>query len=378
MKVGHVSSRLSSEASGLTNAVISLVRTTIDIGVDSRLYVLQLPTNSLGSIPARVFPSLHFGARLGCSSMMSQALMADASDLDVIHVHSLWTMPGLYASHATRNTFCKLVISPHGTLAEWSLKWHRARKQLAWIFYQRSVLETADCIHATSESEWRDIRKTGVKVPVAVIPLGVDIPKCQIFQKISASRQVLYMSRIHPEKGVDVLLHAWKQLESKTHDWTLRIAGPEADDEYSAAMIEMSHDLGLNNVSFLGPLFGAEKISAYQEADVFVLPSHSENFGLVIAESLANGTPVITTKGTPWEGLVQHDCGWWINDNESCLIAALEQAMSFDQERLAEMGTRGRTWMENEFAWPAISRRMLLTYEWLLGQAERPEWVHLD
>ena len=123
---------------------------------------------------------------------------------------------------------------------------------------------------------------------------------------------------------------------------------------------------------------GQEKMQAYQNAQLFVLPSYSENFGIVVAEALACGTPVITTKGTPWEDLETHQCGWWIEIGVAPLKAVLEKVLSLSPKQLELMGKNGRQLMEQKYSMEAVAKHMYELYEWLLKKRERPHFVRMD
>jgi glycosyltransferase involved in cell wall biosynthesis len=125
-------------------------------------------------------------------------------------------------------------------------------------------------------------------------------------------------------------------------------------------------------VSFSGPVYGEEKLALYHSAHLYVLPAHSENFAMTVAEALAAGTPAIVSRGAPWGGLAENDSGWWIDIGVDPLVACLEEALALPHARLAEMGENGRTWMAREFSWEVIGLQMKVFYEFLLGCAPRP------
>ena len=133
----------------------------------------------------------------------------------------------------------------------------------------------------------------------------------------------------------------------------------------------------MNDFDFVGSVDGAEKAALYHSADLFVLPTFSENFGVVIAEALACGLPVITTKGAPWQGLETHLCGWWVDVGVEPLVDALQRAFRTPDSELKAMGERGRVYAENSFAWPKIAEQTLDVYRWVLGQGEKPNCVVL-
>ena len=131
--------------------------------------------------------------------------------------------------------------------------------------------------------------------------------------------------------------------------------------------------LRLSRVSVEPPVYGAGRLAAYRAADLFILPTLNENFAMTVAESLAAGTPVISTKGAPWPGLETEGCGWWIEHGGAAMTAALTAALVLPDAELAAMGARGRAWMTRDFGWEAIGRRMLAAYEWAAGAGERPK-----
>ena len=188
---------------------------------------------------------------------------------------------------------------------------------------------------------------------------------------------MLYLGRIHPVKGIDLLLRAWGELHGRKPDWRLVIIG-QGEAQHEREVRELAAALSLERVQFVGALYGEAKSSAYFNADVFVLPSHSENFGMAVAEALAHGCPAIVSRGAPWSGIERERCGWWVRHDGSELVAALDAAMSLSPERLAEMGRRGRAWMERDFGWDSVAGRMEASYKWLLGAGTMPDCVRLD
>jgi glycosyltransferase involved in cell wall biosynthesis len=297
----------------------------------------------------------------------------------VFHNHSLWMMPNVYPGQCARRWSIPYVVSPRGTLGPAAFKGGSRLKSAFWTLLQRPSLAAVTCFHATATSEAAEVRSHGFRQPIAVIPNGIDMPEPE-FLRTHRAREVLFLGRIHPKKGIDMLLRSWQTLESAFDDWTLRIVGPD-NRGHMAEMRSLCGTLGLRRVLFEGELTGDRRLQAYRRASLFVLPTRNENFAMTVAESLAAGTPVVVTKGAPWSGVLEHRCGWWTDIDHESLAAGLAQAMSMPAGTLAEMGANGQAWMASEFSWPEIGDRMLGLYRWLLAGArhdERPEFVSLD
>ena len=193
----------------------------------------------------------------------------------------------------------------------------------------------------------------------------------------AVERVVLSLGRIHPKKGLVQLVYAWSKVETRYADWRLKIAGPpERGHDNELRALAMS--LGLTRISVEGPIYGEAKTVAYRYADVFALPTLNENFGLTVAEALAAGTPVISTKGAPWSGLAREGCGWWIEHGIEPLATALAHAMTLPREALKAMGDKGREWMARDFSWDCVGRNMLDVYLWLARDAEPPPAIRFS
>lgn len=296
----------------------------------------------------------------------------------IIHTHGMWRLAHCVPAWVVNGQPGKLVFSPRGSLSPWALSVSKWKKSIAWWgLGQRLTLKRAACFHATAESEYEDIRRLGFRQPVAIIPNGIEIPAPPPPGGLRRGdrRTLLFMSRVNPKKGIDTLLNAWGPLAARYPAWDLAIVGPSDPPGYLEEMQALAARLGLARVRFPGPLYGAAKSESLWNADLFVLPTHSENFGLVVGEALAHSRPVITTREAPWAGLETERCGWWIEDSLAALSAALDEAMSLDSADLQAMGARGRAWMERDFGWDGIAQKMSDVYLWLLGRGAQPGCV---
>ena len=377
MRVTHVVPSIAEEASGPSYCVPRLCEVLNATGADARLAVLNWAPTPVNMSYLKMFPLGLGPRRLGRSPSMQRWLEEEAVSgrVDLLHNHGLWMMPNVYAGEACRRGGCPLVVSPHGSLSTFALNRSALRKRVFWYLLHAPALRAAVCFHATAEREYEDIRRRGFRQPVCILPFGIDLPR--LAEKAAGVRRILlFLGRIHPIKGVDNLLMAWQAVEHRFPDWELHVAGPD-NDGYLPEMKALAEHLHSKRVVFRGPLFGEKKWHAYRTADLFVLPTHTENFGVTVAESLAAATPAIVTKGAPWSGLENHRAGWWIDIGIDPLVACLEQTLALPAARLAEMGRAGREWMKKDYSWDRVGIQLSIAYRWLLQGGETPPWVKL-
>jgi glycosyltransferase involved in cell wall biosynthesis len=255
------------------------------------------------------------------------------------------------------------------------------------------MLNQASCLHATAPDEAEAFRLFGYRGPIAMIPNGIT-PAERIgpdraamleaafrrdFPETQGRRLLLFLSRIEPIKGVTTLARAWVECARQFPDWHLVVVGPDERSHLRDVSAILRDGGVLDRTTITGPLYGERKTAAYLASELFVLPTISENFGLVIGEALSHRLPVITTTGAPWAGIVEHGCGWWIAPSQHALVDTLREALPLPREELAARGDRGAMWIDASFTWEAESRLLMQTYDWLLGrQPRRPDFVSFD
>ena len=390
----HVVASINEEVGGPAYSVTHLTQALSEQKIFPHLFTLnyqkvgeQLATNGVKLHSYNATPIARYLRGFQPSAYQHLEQLA-STEIDLIHNHGLWMFPNIYARQAALVNRLPLVISPRGMLESWSLKNSWYKKWLAWILYERKNLNSATAFHATSDEELQSIRRLGYKQPIALIPNGITIPSLdnlpsrevlnQVFPQLSDKKWLLFLSRLHPKKGIDNLLYVWQSLINQFPNWHLIIAGPDLIG-YRAKLESLTTQLGLTKqVTFTGMLSGELKIAALSQSNLFVLPTHSENFGIAIAESLAYGVPAITTKGAPWKDLIEYHCGWWIDDNQKALKEALLEAMKLSDQERQEMGSRGRIMVEKKYSWNVIAEEMSKVYHWILGDGDHPSCIHLD
>lgn len=372
---------LAAEHGGPSRSVTSLGAALAQRGV-----VVELVTSAPGPseappvLPPEGLVPVRFARRpsardaLGGNSDLARALRTVLGQGSILHDTGLWLPSNHVAAAVARRTSVPFVVSVRGMASAWALRQGRVKKRLAWALYQRRDLRTARLLHATAQAEVEDLRRLGLRQPVAVVPNGVDVPAVARHDwGERPARRALFLSRIHPGKGLINLVRAWAQ--TRPMGWELVIAGPDADG-HRAEVERLARELGVGEaIRFAGPIEDGEKWDLYRSADLFVLPTFSENFGIVVAEALAAGVPAITTKGAPWQDLETHRCGWWIDVGVEPLAAALGEATALTDARREAMGRRGRALVEQRYSWDHAAEAMAAAYAWLLGRGERPACV---
>ena len=292
---------------------------------------------------------------------------------DVIHDHGAWLPSNVVAAWVARRADVPLVVASRGMVTEWSLSHQARKKQVAWHLYQKHVFRQASLFHATAPAEVDDLRALGMTQPIAVVPNGVEIPGTLPNGQTTDGKRALFLSRVHPKKGLPMLLDAWADL--RPDGWTLELVGP-SENGHREELEAQASELGLDGeVVFSGPVDDADKWHKYAAADLFVLPTHSENFGIVVAEALAAEVPVLTTTGTPWQELEDNDCGWWVAPDPEAIRDALATALRKSDAERSAMGARGHELVKSTYTWQAVGEKMHDTYRWILGHFVRPSWV---
>jgi glycosyltransferase involved in cell wall biosynthesis len=378
----HIVAGLDPRHGGPSYSVPRLCAALREVGAEAHILTVRepdTPRDPFIAAHAQDLAGMPFFRALRLSSGLARAARRAARVSDIVHVHGLWLMPNVSAGRTAAAAGRPLIVSPRGMLSGEALAFSTRRKRLFWNCLQGPAYANAAVWHATSAAEAEDIRAFGVRAPIAIVPNGIDLPQGEApaSPHEGGLRTILYLGRIQPIKGLPDLIAAWGRLAGKRPDWALRIVGPD-ECEHRAELEALVARVGALRTGFDGPMYGAEKQHLLHEADLFVLPTRNENFGLAVAEALAAGVPAIVSRGAPWSGLETERCGWWIDHGADSLASTLERAMSLTKVELCAMGARGRAWMASEFSWGVAARKMTAVYAWAARGAERPDFIYLD
>jgi glycosyltransferase involved in cell wall biosynthesis len=293
--------------------------------------------------------------------------------IDILHDNGIWLLHNHRLAVLAQRFGIPRMVSTRGMLEPWALRHKGIKKKMAWWLYQRRDLKGARCLIATGEAEAANLRRFGLRVPIATVPNGVDVPEQPSSNVALGSapaarngrkRTALFLGRIYPIKGLPMLIKAWARV--RPEGWILRIAGPnEAGHQKQVEAAVSAAGLG-EIVSFTGPIDPHLKSTALFDADLFVLPTYSESFGMAVAEALAHGVPVLTTTAAPWPILREGCCGWWVDATVDGIAEGLRQATNLDPETLRSMGAKGRALVSAKFGWKHVADLILSTYEAIL------------
>ena len=318
-------------------------------------------------VPVRYFPRRP-RTRFAVSAPLALHLAREIREWDLVHVTALFSFSSAAAMALARRARVPAVLSPQGTLMPWALGSKRWKKAPYFELVERKNVLSAAGVHATSEEEEREILRNVPGARTFVVPNGVDLPE-ELPDVPRERARIVFLGRIHPVKGFDVLVPALARVAARRPDVETLIAGPDEDGEQGRVEALLARVTPRPRVKFLGPVYGKDKQELLASATVLVLPSHGESFGIVVAEALAAGTPVVVSKACPWRILEERGAGAWVENTPERVAEAL-LAILDDPAAARRMGEAGRV-VARGFGWDAIAKRMIGHYEAIVARERR-------
>ncbi len=389
MHIAHVQATFSPEHGGPTKSLSNYCRSQIIGGHRVSVWTLEGFPDASDAIRLPPPVEMHIchvnrPVRLGRSPSLRRDLI-NSDTADVYHLHGAWLRALQYGANEAMCRKRPYLLELMGTFEPWSLRQKWPQKRIArWWFQDRSIRH-ATCLHVNSHQEAEHVRKLGFRNPIAVIPVGVDIdevatqlaqlPNHAPWLDLDGHPYILFLSRLHPKKRLDLLIRSWSKLTRDYPGWRLVIAGT-GNQTYVDECHEVADHLEISDKCFwTGHVDDLQKSWLFAHAQCYVLPTSSENFGNVVAESLAHKTPVITTHHTPWTELPKQKCGWLVADSETDLRLALTEAMSMSPATRQAMGNNGEDLVRRHYSLEAVCDNILRVYEWMVNGRTKPDCV---
>lgn len=385
MKIEYITNSFAYTGGGLVGAVSGLAqavrRKRYDVAVaayDSFEDVDCWEGLDLRMIQAKQFAGVHFYGDL--------PMILTQQSPDLVHTHGLWLRSSAQSHCWCKSSRTPYVISPHGMLDSWAVKNSSWKKKLAGLWFEYAHLNGAACLHALCDSEADSIRQFGQKNPVCVIPNGIELPIIEGSQAqppwLSSERKaLLFMGRLHPKKGIPLLLEAWASLKKRnpsvSDEWFLAVAGWSEMGHREELELKVN-SLGISeDVEFLGGLHKDSKEAALSNASGFVLPSYSEGLPMSILEAWSYRLPVLMTDECHLPDGFSAGAAIRLETNVSSIEEGLSDFFEMNPIDQLAMGNQGFQLVEQQFTWDQVATKMLGVYDWLLGGGDAPESVRV-
>ena len=299
----------------------------------------------------------------------------------LLHTHNLWNFIPCIAYLYSKKYQIPLVSSLRG-----SIKLNKFRKIVAWNIFQKKIFQASKVVHVTNKKDISILKNLGITSSIAFIPNGVDIEEFKFMGDPYISKKnlglkknkkyILFLSRVHREKGLHYLVNSWVKIAKKYTEWDLLIVGPIYNEKYFKDSCSIINQSNLKHrVHFKSFLSGTNKIDCLNASNLFVLPSLSENFGNTIAEAMAAKLPVLTTQGTPWAEIKKFDAGWWIPLCQKNIDNALSEALACDEIELKKKGANGFKLIQN-YKLKDQAKKMKKVYTWILDRKTKPDFIY--
>jgi len=373
MRVLHVIPSVAERSGGPATAIIPMCRALMQQGIEVLLVTTdaglsESEVTEYKGVPAKLFPS-EFGESFKYSRPLASWLSANIREFDLAHVHAVFNHSSVAAARACRRAGVPYVIRPLGTLDPWSMSQKSLRKRLFWQVAGKGMLQGAAVVHYTSEAEKLSTeRLTGLNHG-RVVPLGIEKTSAttreklaQHFPDLAQYPYVLVLSRLHPKKGLDVLIDAFPAQQFS--DWRLVLAG-DGPPEYVVKLKSQASQC--ERIVFTGWVDGERKDALLGGASLLALPSHQENFGLCVMEALSHSVPVLVSPGVNLAPeIVTANAGWVAAIDKESLTAKLVEALSDETER-AKRGRAGQQ-LSLLYSWENATKSLVQLYQQVLQQ----------
>ncbi|NHC38185.1 glycosyltransferase [Scytonema millei] len=383
MKILHVIPSIDPALGGPTQVVLNLVRALREHGIDAEIAttndrgseLLDVPLNQrveYEQVPIWFFPRFSPPIKeFIFSAALTRWLWQHARDYDLIETHYLFSYAPACAALIARLQGIPYAVRTMGQLTPWALSQSWLKKRIYSFLIERHNLNCAEIIHCTAPGEAEDVRNFGIQTPSFTLPLGVNRPielpdaKQKLYETYgipTSTPVVLFLSRLHPKKRPDLLIHALSQLVAQNDNFHLILAG-SGEPQYLNYLTDLVSSLGLSSrTSIAGFVMGRDKDLLLQASDLFVLPSFSENFGIAVAEAMSVGLPVVVTPDIQISPeIAAASAGLVVEGEIEPLTNAIAQLLSSPELR-QQLGENGRLLASQRYSWQAIAQNLISIY----------------
>lgn len=381
MKVLHVVASLSHEWGGPIPVVKGLTEMLARKGVEITIFApvkrgARNNTVEPEGAEVRVFEQGHL-SRIwtAYSSDLARTLSREVSRFDLIHIHEIWHHPHFAAYRAAKRAGKPYIVTIHGALEPWCLGHKALKKKVFTLLIQRHILQNAAALHALTQAEGRQIRAYKVTAPVIVIANGIELSSFRQFRErkeleklypeLKEKAAILFLGRIHPKKGFDILARAFGRIARARKDVYLVVAGPDSEGYRAQVERMLESEKVLDRTIFTGMLTGQEKLAALSRADIFVLPSYSEGFSIAVLEALACELPLVITRQCHFPEVAEAKAGIVIDPDPDQLAEALITLLNNADLRRG-MGDNGKRLVMERFTWDKTADQMIQLYQSVL------------
>ena len=392
LQVTHVVDSLNEQRGGMPRSALGLCEAisasnckvnlcAVDLGSSfGPLLTSSCENVSINCVPCRSVKHVNISLPKGFRGMLMNA----GQHPNVIHSHGIWSSVCNDAAVFSKKLSVPHVISPRGMLEESALRRSAWKKAIAKYCYVLKNLKAAQCIHALTAQEAMSVRRMGLKNPIAIIPNGISLgpfekARCRApLQKRRDKKTILFIGRIHPIKGLKHLLIAWARIKKQFSGWEVVIAGPD-DDNHLLELQQITRDNQMeDSVIFRRSVYGKAKEELLHSSDIFVLPSFSEGFSMVLLEAMASRLPVVISSFAGCPEVVSAGAGLLADPNANSFEQALTKVLSMKDEQRLKMGSNASALVTERFQWDAVAAQTISLYGWLQGAEEQPGFVHED
>ena len=380
LKVLHVTPSMSPSWGGPAIAVSELAAASVEQGIRCEILTTHGYRVGSGQVPTPGIPIYSFDAGFGLpartwagySRKLARFLHDRAADFDLIHIHEIWHFPAYAAVRTARRYGIPYIFTIHGELSDWGLRQKALKKRTYRFFALDKMLREAGALHAITRTEKEQVRKLGFETPVVVAPNGIKefslvSPQklIQRFPKLTGKRVALFLGRLHPKKGLDILAHSFSSIAGRFEDLMLLVVGPDKFGTRKNMETILSSAGLLDRTVFTGLLTGEDKLAALACADLFVLPSHSDVLGIAVLEALAARLPVVITTGCEFPEVSEYQAGLIAEADATSIADAMGRLLA-DTELRRSMGKQGHKLVTERYTWQAAAATMSDLYRTLV------------